>query len=324
VSEEIEYSQTVPTPNCPSDTLFINVWFGTFNDILRTYGMTYANLVHTFNRQMEQYDLPAYRLQVPKHTPMVRFFYQETVTGIKKNAVMVENGEVQTAIGNYYLPTDAPNDAIIAHMKNGRVFEPWIIEIANKYIKKGSTVLDIGANFGQMSLIFSKFAGGNGRVYSFEADEYIYYIFEKNIVVNNCRNIIAYNKAVYDESGKVMFYPVQDFKRFATYGSYGLNPNATKGRTIDTVAIDDLNISTPISFMKVDIQGSDIFAMRGAVETIKRSQMPIIFEFEERFQQEFKTSWNDYLNFINEIGYKIEKVVKDINYLIIPANSNQR
>lgn len=224
----------------------------------------------------------------------------------------------QTTIGNYYLPTDAPNDIIIECMKNGNVFEPEIVEVSKQYIKQGSTVLDIGANFGQMSLFFSQFTGDNGRVLSFEADDYVFYILKKNIIANNRKNIIAYNKAVYDKSDKTMFYPVQDFKRFPAYGSYGLDPNATEGRTINTVSIDDLNIQTPISFMKVDIQGSDIFAMRGAVETIRRNQMPILFEFEEQFQQEFKTSGNDYMNFINEIGYKIEKVINGINYLILP------
>jgi len=227
----------------------------------------------------------------------------------------------QTVIGNYYLPTDAPNDVIIAHMRNGKIFEPEIVEISKQYINQGSTVLDIGANFGQMSLLFSQFTGDDGRIISFEADDYVFYILKKNIIANNCKNIIAYNKAVYDKSGKVMVYPVQDFKRFPAYGSYGLDPNATEGRTIDTISIDDLNIQRPISFMKVDIQGSDIFALRGAVETIRRNHMPILFEFEEQFQQEFKTSWNDYLNFINQIGYKIEKVINSINYLILPIRN---
>lgn len=70
--------------------------------------------------------------------------------------------------------------------------------------------------------------------------------------------------------------------------------------------------------MKVDVQGSDLFVLRGAIETIKRHQMPIIFEYEEQFQEEFHTCWQDYLDFIDLINYKIEKIVYGINYLIVP------
>ena len=60
--------------------------------------------------------------------------------------------------------------------------------------------------------------------------------------------------------------------------------------------------------MKVDIQGSDLFALRGAVETIKRHRMPIIFEFYQPFQAEFRTSFQDYVEFVNSISYRFEKV----------------
>ena len=85
--------------------------------------------------------------------------------------------------------------------------------------------------------------------------------------------------------------------------------------------IDGLNINTPISFMKVDIKGSDLFALRGAVETIKRNRMPIIFEFEQQFQAEFGTSFQDYVDFVDSISYRFEKLVlepESINYLIVP------
>ena len=79
----------------------------------------------------------------------------------------------QTSIGNYYLPIDISGDAIINEMKEGRIFEPEIIEIAKKFITKGSTVLDVGANLGQMTLLFSEMVGNEGKVYSFEADDYM-------------------------------------------------------------------------------------------------------------------------------------------------------
>jgi FkbM family methyltransferase len=224
----------------------------------------------------------------------------------------------ETPIGNYYLPTDVEQDVIVNEMKAGRVFEPEIVAVAKQYIQEGYTVLDIGANFGQMTLFFSQFVGEKGRFLSFEADNFTFSVLEKNLAANRRTNIMPICKAVYDKTGEVMFYPVPDFKRFSSYGSYGLDPNAKEGRKVETIAIDSLKIQSPISFMKVDVQGSDLFVLRGAVETIRRHQMPIIFEYEEQFQAEFKTSWHDYLQFIDSIDYKIEKVINNMNYLIVP------
>lgn len=224
----------------------------------------------------------------------------------------------RTPIGYYYLPTNVPTDIVIKEMKNGRIFEPEVVEVAKQCIMPGSTVLDVGASFGQMTLLFSNFVGVHGRVYSFEADAFVYQVLVKNIAANHRSNVTAFCRAVYDKSGETMFYPVPNFKRFGSYGSYGLDPNAREGRQVETMTIDSLDIRTPISFMKVDVQGSDLFALRGAVETIRSHRMPVIFEYEEQFQEEFRTCFQDYLEFVESIGYKIDKVVYGINYLIVP------
>jgi FkbM family methyltransferase len=239
-----------------------------------------------------------------------------TTVGVQERVQLYE-----TPTGRYYLPTDAPQDHVIQCIKIGGIFEPEIIETAKAYIWPGSTVLDVGANFGQMSVFFSRFVGAGGEVHSFEADPFVYELFLKTLAANNCQNVTAHPGAVYDRPNQQLFYPVQDFKRAQAYGSYGIDPKATAGRTVKTLTIDGLNINTPISFMKVDIQGSDLFALRGAVETIKRHRMPILFEFEQQFQAEFGTSFQDYVDFVNSISYRFEKVVMEIesiNYLIVP------
>ena len=70
--------------------------------------------------------------------------------------------------------------------------------------------------------------------------------------------------------------------------------------------------------MKVDIQGGDLQAMQGAVKTIERNRMPIIFEYEYRFEDKLDLKFQDYVNFVHTIEYKFEKVIDGQNYLIIP------
>ena len=237
-----------------------------------------------------------------------------------KYLVSIENdiGYYETPIGNYYLPNNAPDDEIFNYMKEGKIFEPYVIETAKMFIKEGSTVLDVGSNFGQMTIIFSKLVGDNGIVYAFEADDFVFEILKKNIEANNCKNVIPIFGAVYNESGKELIFPKQDFQTFKAYGSYGINPSAINGRIVKSVKMDDINFEKPISFMKIDIQGSDLFALQGAKQTIRKFKMPILFEYEQQFQPQFNTSFQDYVDFINEIDYRFDEIIKEINYLVKP------
>ena len=224
----------------------------------------------------------------------------------------------ETKLGRYFLPSDAPNDVIALRMKAGQVFEAEVVDALRPYVTQGGSVIDVGANLGQMTLLFSEMVGDAGRVYSIEADEYIYSILCKNINANNRKNIQAINAAAYDRSGNKMFYPVQDFEQFGSYGSYGIEPGATEGREVATITIDSLDVKGRIDLLKVDVQGSDLFAMRGAREIISESKPTIIFEFEQQFQEKFSTSFEQYMGFVESINYRVEKTINGINYLIVP------
>jgi len=224
----------------------------------------------------------------------------------------------ETATGNYYLPSDARGDIIANAIKADKIYEEEIVNIAKKYIKPGTVVLDVGANFGQMSILFSNLAGAGGKIYAFDADDFVFEILTRNIAANG-RNgrIIPVFGAVHNVANQTLYFPVQDFVRFQTYGSYGIDYAGSVGRPVPTITIDSLEIAEPISFMKVDIQGGDLHAMKGAVRTIARNRMPIIFEYESAFEAELKLSFQEYVDFVIQIGYRFESCIQGGNYLIV-------
>lgn len=223
----------------------------------------------------------------------------------------------KTKTGNYYLPQDAHQDYIANSIKENVIFDVEIYEVARKYIKAATTVLDVGSNFGQMAVLMSRLVGEDGVVHAFEADDFVIEVLRKN-AVENTKNIIVHFGAVHNERNKTLYFPDQDFERYGSYGSYGIDYVTGKGRPVKTLMIDDIDFDLPVSFIKIDIQGGDLFALKGAVHTIQKYKMPIIFEYEYQFEDELNLNFQEYVDFVKSINYKFERVINGQNYLILP------
>jgi FkbM family methyltransferase len=223
----------------------------------------------------------------------------------------------KTKTGNYYLPADAVLDEIAHAMKIDLIYDSNVYEVAKKYIIPGTTALDLGSNFGQMAILMSKLAGEKGMVHAFEADDFVFEILKKNIEENST-NVVAHFGAVHDKGNETLYFPVQDFDKFGTYGSYGIDYIHGQGRPVQTIAIDKIEYELPVSFMKIDIEGGELFALKGSVNTINKYRMPIIFEYGSYYEDELGLSFQDYIDFVQKINYKFERIIDNINYLIVP------
>ena len=241
----------------------------------------------------------------------------KSIKNFKKSSDDTRFDYYEVPNGNYYLPKNCSGDVVANAIKAGKLFDEVILDVAKPYIRPNSIILDIGANYGQMSIEFSKISTGT-TVFAFEAQKMVYEVLEKNIIANQSSNVKSFYNAVYDTNNIDLIFPEVDLVKFSTYGSYGLDLKAKAGNAVKSITIDSLRFDAPISFMKIDIQGSDLAAMKGAVNTISKHKMPIIFEYEEQFQTDFNTSFQDYVDFVDSINYKFLKTVQEINFLIVP------
>ncbi len=250
-------------------------------------------------------------------------FIKKTIHGQEEHATPTRSKRTrnltlfETKTGQYYLPSDAHGDIIANTIKSDLIFDLNIYTIAQKYITQGSTALDVGSNFGQMAILMSRLVGDGGIVHAFEADDFIYEILQKNIQLN-AKNITAHFGAVHHKTGEILHFPEQDFIEFDTYGSYGIDYVHGQGRPVKTLCIDDLTYKPPVSFMKIDIEGGELFALKGAIKTIKKHRMAIIFEYGSHFEEKLNSSFQDIVDFVAKINYRFERVVDNINYLIVP------
>ena len=228
----------------------------------------------------------------------------------------------KTVTGNYYLPQFALKDLIRNEIIDNKIFDKKVYETAIKYVQDDTIVLDVGANFGQLSVLLSM-CKNNVEVYSFEASKYIFEILKKNVQINNA-NVKLFHNLVGNETEQELFIKKLNISKFNTYGSNMIekteirNENSPNIEKINSIKIDDIFFGKKISFMKIDVQGYDLEVLKGSKNTIIKHQMPIIFEYEEDFAKDFNYTFKNFENFIDEINYKISIQIDKSNYLILP------
>ena len=87
------------------------------------------------------------------------------------------------------------NQVIDSSLYFSGTFEEPEEKIIESVLKPGMTALDIGANFGYHSLLFSREC--HEMVYSFEPQIQNYELLEENVKLNNISNIILHNYMKY-------------------------------------------------------------------------------------------------------------------------------
>lgn len=183
-------------------------------------------------------------------------------------------------------------------------------ELTNFLINKitlddGDIIFDIGANIGWYSIIFEKKSLKDVKIYAFEPDPLNYSLLQENIKLNNCKNIIPINKAVSDKEGVEILYLYPNKNR----GRHSLIPfdNAEEVK-IKTISLDKFvekaNIDLGrIKFMKIDIEGYEYIALKGAKNLI--SHVPsFLMEYSPQYMERGGIDPKDLLYFIK--GYKFK------------------
>ena len=228
----------------------------------------------------------------------------------------------KTITGNFFLPKYAHQDVIKKEIIKNRVFDEEVFNLAKQFIKPNSAVVDAGANYGQMSILFSK-VYSNVLVYSFEASPFVYNILKKNIELNS-KNIKIFNCILSDRVGEE-YLVKPDINKYRTYGSveveFSTNKNFLYEKKTLIKKIDDFEYEKKISLMKIDVEGWDFKVLQGAVNTINKNRMAIVFEYAPEYENKMNYKLNDFFKFFNQLDYKFISSIKN-NFLVVPKELN--
>lgn len=184
-------------------------------------------------------------------------------------------------------------------------FESMERDFAANGIKKGMRVLNIGANAGLYTIIASKMVGPSGEVHAFEPSSKTFELLQKNIELNDCRNVIPNKLALSDFSGKLALnrdpsYPNMDGHFFVSQMSEAASLSSGVIEEIPCATLDEYWQDScggeikPVDFIVIDVEGAEFSVFNGAKRTIAASpdlvmimecttQLDVIREFLSEF-----------------------------------------
>jgi FkbM family methyltransferase len=175
-----------------------------------------------------------------------------------------------------------PDAALGFWNKDLERFDPFLFHFARKLVQPDFVVWDIGANVGLFTFAAASRVGEQGSVLAIEPDPFLGGLIQRSIEKNGYAGRVRLrSQPISDLGGTVLTFNISKRGRCANYVSGFGTGEATGSRksiTIASVTLDGLLAEGwPIpQLVKIDIEGMDHLALRGAEQVLGKKPILIL------------------------------------------------
>lgn len=137
-------------------------------------------------------------------------------------------------------------------------------------LKEGDVALDIGANIGYYVLVESQLVGKRGQVYAVEPVLGNFNQLEKNVQLNNLKNVSMFQFALGEKDAKSGEIYVSDKSNLSA-----MNRNAVGGKIVSAQEVSVETVDTffkdkaPPNLIRMDVEGYEYEIIKGMAKTLK-------------------------------------------------------
>lgn len=179
-------------------------------------------------------------------------------------------------------------------MKN--IWERAVVLPLKTFLYPGSTFLDLGSNIGEVA---ASIVEGSEDVFvvAIEANPVLIPKIRECFKRCSVTNFEVYNSAAWSKSNESLILSV-DESPYATSSSIYSTNVSSKTLFVESLAVDDVSQNWPrVSVIKVDVEGAEFEAIKGAAITIQRDYPVVTYE---------RTAGKkDVDAFLRSLGYKL-------------------
>jgi FkbM family methyltransferase len=146
-------------------------------------------------------------------------------------------------------------------------------------------IVDGGANIGFFTVPVAHRTQGRGtRIVSFEPQRQLFQALGGSLAINGYRHVYLHNCGLGAEPG-IAELPAVDYSTAQDFGTVALSDETTvdedgwmADRVVDVTSIDAMDLPR-LDFFKLDVEGYEIPALTGALDTIKKHRPWIWVEY---------------------------------------------
>jgi FkbM family methyltransferase len=184
-------------------------------------------------------------------------------------------------------------------------YENRTLSLFKSLAKKSKIIIDVGAHIGKYTIIASKLT--KGKVIAIDPSKDNFHILKKNILLNKCKNVLAFNLAVTNKNKKVKLYKPGTSVYYTIRKIKNSSWELVNGVSLDYL-LKRLKIKK-VDLIKIDVEGAELDVIEGFKRYLisHRVDRLIIEILEDNFS---KLSFK-----FNSLGYSIKKI-EDNNYIV--------
>ena len=187
-------------------------------------------------------------------------------------------------------------------------FEPNEFSLLAKVLKPGMTFVDAGANIGLYTLFAARRVGEAGCVLALEPSFRERQILAANLERNSLKNVKLHPNALSDQTAEVeLLVAAAGHSGHNTLGAFGYNTVLDHREKVRTVPLDEIvqqEKLARVDVIKMDIEGAELAALRGASRTLERHRPMILLELSDRALQHQNASSREVLALLAQRGYQ--------------------
>lgn len=258
------------------------------------------------------------------------YFRKSTEFDTLQNFKKIGEGPIITHDG-MMMYLNKHDNVLSRHLAYHKVWEPYQTLVTKKFLQNNTEFVDVGANIGYYSILAASVAK-TGHITSFEPEPNNFEILKKNVILNNLENVNLHQLAVTNKNEETLLY-LNSIGNAGDHRIFSKNLSSEKENRrnikIMSTTLDEFLIHRSVpDIIKMDIQGSEMLAIKGMKKTLEESKRLILFtEFwpegisaSGESPIEFLSSLSDYGFKICEINEAHNKIEKKSNEQLLDEN----
>jgi FkbM family methyltransferase len=187
------------------------------------------------------------------------------------------------------------------------VWEPQTTKLLLHFTQQPCNVIIAGAYFGDQAIPIAHNIRNGGVCHTFEPNKNNSDLIIDNAALNGLANIRINNLALWNRSGEQLVFEGED--ALASTIPAG---DATAANVLHTITIDDYvrqNNVTGIGLLMIDVEGSEIKVLEGAVQMLREQKPVVVFETHSLYNDWSRGLENsDSVKMMTDLGYSVYAV----------------